>query len=281
MHIALVANTRSGGRTDPDRVADELRRHGPRVEVLSLDDLGAPLPEAIDRVVVAGGDGSIGLAARTAHTAQLPLAVIPTGTANDFARALALPVALEAACALAADPAATTRCHEVGRVGDRPFVNAAAAGLSAAASWHAVPHKSRLGVLAYALGALRAGLTAPPMPCRVRCDGEERFDGDVWQVVVGVTGAFGGGSHIGGTAVGDGHLDVAVVPAGPRAALVRRAYAMRRGRLTSQRDVGHHRGRVVELELPAGTPFNIDGDVRHCDRARFELLPGGVQVVVP
>lgn len=279
--IALVVNTRSGSRTDPDRVADELRRHGPEVEVLSLDDLVAPLPEPTDRIVVAGGDGSIGVAACAAHTARLPLAVIPTGTANDFARALGLPVALDAACALAADPAATTRCHEVGKVGDRPFVNAAAAGLSAAASRHAEPHKSRLGVLAYALGALRAGLTAPPLHCRVRCDGAERFDGDVWQVVVGVTGAFGGGSHIGGTSHGDGQLDVAVVPAGSRTALVRRAYGMRRGRLTSQRDVGHHRGRVVELALPAGTPFNIDGDVRPCDHTRFELLAGGVQVVVP
>lgn len=281
MLLALVANTRSGRRTDPDNIVELLERAGARVQRLSMDDLAQPLPRGADRLVLAGGDGSIGVAARAAQTAGLPLAVVPTGTANDFARALGLPADLEQACALAADPGAATRHHEVGLFGDHPFVNAAAAGLSAVASRHAERYKSLLGPLAYAVGALRAGLTAPTLHCRVRCDGRECFDGAVWQVVVGVTGAFGWGSQIGGTRHDDGRLDVAVVPAGPRAALVRRAYGMRRGRLTAQHDVEHLRGRVVEVDLPEGTPFNVDGDVRQCHPARFELLAQGVAVVVP
>jgi len=278
--LALVANDRSGGRTDPDHIAELLQRAGARVRVLSLTDLAQPLPRGTERIVVAGGDGSIGPAARAALTAGLPLAVVPTGTANDFARALGLPLELERACALAADARAATRQHEVGLVGDRPFVNTAAAGLSTVASRYAEPHKSRLGPLAYALGAVRAGLTAPTMHCQVRCDGRACFTGEVWQVVIGLTGAFGGGSQIGGTRFDDGRLDVAVVPAGPRTALVRRAYGMRRGRLTAQDDVAHLRCSVVEVDLPAGTPFNVDGDLRECDPARFELLADGVRVVV-
>jgi diacylglycerol kinase family enzyme len=131
------------------------------------------------------------------------------------------------------------------------------------------------------VGALLAGLTAPTLPCRVRCDDRECFAGDVWQVVIGVTGAFGGGSRIGGTRCDDGRLDVAVVPAGSRAGLVRRAYGMRRGQLTAQRDVSYDRGRVIEVELPPGTPCNVDGEVRDCHPARFELVPGGVHLVVP
>jgi diacylglycerol kinase (ATP) len=279
--LALAVNARSGQRTDADRISWLLERRGARIERLAMDDLADPLPLGAERVVIVGGDGSIGVAARAAHAAGIPLAVVPTGTANDFARALRLPTELESACDLAADPAAATRHHEVGTVGGHPFINAAAAGLSAVASRHAEPHKPRLGSLAYALGALRAGVSAPPLHCRVRCDGEERFAGDVWQVVVAVTGAFGGGSGIGGTRHDDERLDVAVVPAGPRASLLRRAYGMRRGRLTTQPDVGHHRGHVVELELPDGTPFNVDGDLRECGPARFSLLPGGVEVVVP
>lgn len=281
MFVAVAVNARSGRRADADRIGDLLASGGARIERLTMDALGDPLPRGVDRVVVAGGDGSIGVAARAAHVAGVPLAVVPTGTANDFARALGLPTDLEPACALAADPAAATRHHEVGMFGAHPFVNAAAAGLSAVASRYAEPHKPRLGPLAYALGALRAGLTAPPLHCRVRSDGVERFTGDIWQVVVAVTGAFGGGSGIGGTRHDDGELDVAVVPAGPRAALLRRAYGMRRARLTAQPDVGHHRGLAVEVELPAGTPFNVDGDLRSSHPARFSLLPGGVEVVVP
>ncbi len=280
MRIALVANRRSGGRTDTDRIRTVLAGRGARVHPLGLDDLDGPLPE-VDRLVVAGGDGSIGVAARAANRAGVPLAVLATGTANDFATALGLPADLDAACALAADPGAATRRREVGTAGGHPFVNAAAAGLSAVATRLAAPHKRRLGRFAYALGAVRAGATAPRTPCRVRCDGRTVFAGHAWQVVVAVSGAFGGGANVGGTRPDDDRLDVAVVPAGSRLALVRHGYRMRRGELTRRRDVPHHRGREIEVELPAGAEFNVDGDPRPVEPARFALLDGGVEVVVP
>ena len=281
MRIALVSNQLSGsGRTDGDRVRELLAGYGADIHPVELDDLGKPLPDGVERVVVAGGDGSIGVAARAANRAGVPLAVLPTGTANDFANALGLPTELETACLLAVDPNANRQHREVGLAGDHPFVNAAAAGLSAVASRLAKPHKARFGAFAYAVGAVRAGFTAPHTPCEVRCDGVTVFAGDAWQVVVAVSGAFGGGSNIGGTRTDDNRLDVAVVPAGSRLKLVRIGYHMRRGMLTQQEDVPHHRGGVVEVELPPGREFNVDGDPRAFDPARFTLLPGGVDVIV-
>lgn len=282
MRIVLVANRLSGsGRTDADRVRRLLADAGAEVEPRDIDQLDDPLPDGTERVVVAGGDGSVGVSARAAARAGVPLAVLATGTANDFASALRLPTDLEQACLLAADPDARTEQREIGLVGDHPFVNAAAAGLSAVASRLAKPHKARLGALAYAWGALRAGLTAPHTPCRVLVDGETVFDGDAWQVVVAVSGAFGGGSNIGGTRHDDDHLDVAVVPARSRLSLVRHGYHMRRGMLTQQEDVPHHRGHEIEVDAPHGTEFNVDGDLHTLDPARFTLFDGGVRVVVP
>jgi diacylglycerol kinase family enzyme len=281
MRIVLVANRLSGsGRTDGDRIQSLLAGRGADVTPLDLDDLGKPLPET-DRLVIAGGDGSIGGAARAAHLAGVPLAVLATGTANDFATALRLPKDLEEACALAADPDAPVQRREIGEAGGHPFVNAAAAGLSAVASRLAKPHKARLGRFAYAFGAVRAGLTAPHTPCTVRCDGDTVFAGDAWQVVVAVSGAFGGGSNIGGTRHDDEHLDVAVVPARSRVSLARHGYHMRRAMLTQQEDVPHHRGRAIDVEVPPGTEFNVDGELRALDPARFTLVDGGVEVVVP
>ncbi|MGH3760346.1 diacylglycerol/lipid kinase family protein [Actinophytocola sp.] len=281
MRIALIVNRLSGsGRTDGDRIRTLLTERGADVHVVGIDELDRPLPE-VKRLVVAGGDGSIGVAARAADRVGVPLAVLATGTANDFATALGLPKDLDGGCDLAADPGAATQRREVGVVDGHPFVNAAAAGLSAVASRLAKPHKARLGRFAYAFGAVRAGLSAPHTPCRVRCDGEAVFAGDAWQVVVAVSGAFGGGSNIGGTRHDDDHLDVAVVPAGSRLALVRHGYHMRRAMLTQQDNVPHHRGHEIEVELPPGTEFNVDGDLRAFDPARFTLLDGGVEVVVP
>ena len=144
MKIELVANAGSGGGTDRSAVEDALRRHG-----ATLTD------EAPERVVVAGGDGTVGMAADRAHRLGVPLGVVPTGTANDFARAHGLPDDHEEALRLAAT-GTMTQGLELAYVGDRPFVNLASAGLAPEAARRAEPLKRVLGPLAYPLGALVA-----------------------------------------------------------------------------------------------------------------------------
>ena len=293
MRLALIANPRSGTAPDPADLEELLGADGAAVSYVPIEQIadkdGGDLQDgaidaltaagAPDRIVVAGGDGSVGPAALCAARLGTPLAVVAVGTANDFARAKELPLDLGDACALARDPAAATCRAELGMAGNRPFVNAAAAGLSVVAAHAAKPHKSRLGPLAYAIGALRAGLTATPLRCTVTCDGKRRAAGRAWQVVVAVTGAFGGGSEIGGTRDDDGLLDVAVVPAGSRLGLVRRAYGMRAGRLTAQSDVTHARGATIELEIEGTQGFNVDGETCRCEPAHFTLQDGGFELV--
>ena len=238
------------------------------------------LKQRPDRVVVAGGDGSLGRYAAIAGAAGIPFAVIAAGTANDFARALGLPLDLEAGAALAADPSAPTRSIEVLRAGETPFLNAASAGLSVHAAQRADGLKRVLGPLAYAAGALRAGLTARPLRCVARVDGREIFRGEAWQLIVSGTGAFGGGAEVDTADPGDGLVDVAVLAAGYRATLVLRAYAMRTGGLTAQRGVLHGRGREVTVELDDPT-FNVDGEITTVDPARFTTRDERVDVVAP
>jgi len=294
VRLALIANPRSGTAPEPAEICALLEADGAAVSCVAIDAIadedGGQLTDgalnalraagAPDRIVVAGGDGSIGPAALCAARLRIPLAVIAVGTANDFARAKQLPRDVAGACALARDPRATTAHAELATAGVRPFVNSAAAGLSVSAARAAAPLKSRLGPLAYTLGALRAGLSASALRCTVACDGEQHFDGSAWQVVIAVTGAFGGGSATGGTRTSDGLLDVAVVPAGLRAGLIWRAVGMRTGRLTEQRDVAHERGRVIDVQIPAGAAFNVDGETCRCDPARFTIREGGFDVVV-
>jgi diacylglycerol kinase family enzyme len=298
VRLALIANPRSGTTPGPERLETLLGSDGADVRTTAIEELAAEHDGGLDddeaaaaaarlsahappdRVVVAGGDGSVGLAARLASEIGVPLAVVPVGTANDFARAYDLPLDLDEACALARSPQATVRRADLARIGRRTFVNAASAGLSVIAARAARPHKRRLGALAYAVGALKAGVTARPLRCRVLCDGEPCYAASAWQIVVAVTGAFGGGSEIGGTDPADGLLDVAVVPAGSRAGLVRRAYGMRTGRLTQQAAVVHRRGAVVELQIDGRQAFNVDGELCYYDPARFSLDPGGFEVVV-
>ena len=89
MRIALIANAASGGGLDIEPLADRMRRHGADVRAFGCEPDGLEQAAAWgpDRVVVAGGDGTIGPVAELAGRLGVPLGVIPTGTANDFARA--------------------------------------------------------------------------------------------------------------------------------------------------------------------------------------------------
>jgi diacylglycerol kinase (ATP) len=282
VRVAFIANRAAGSGLDPEPLARAMRERGAQVEVFSCED--AELERAAqhepERLVVAGGDGTVAGVAELAGRLDVPLGVIPGGTANDFVRASGLPLDPVEAAALAVTGTSLRRL-ELGRLADgRPFVNVASAGLSSVAARRAAPLKPRLGPLAYAVGALRAAATAAPLRCAVRADSKPVFEGEAWQVIVAVTGAFGGGSEVGAADPEDGVLDVAVLPAGSRVGLARRAWGMKRGTIAEQRGVEHHRGWEIEVDLPPGTEFNADGEVRDRGMERIAIERSAYALVV-
>ena len=277
--VALVANEDSG-TSNPALCAERLRSFGAEVRRFDLDELDAAVACGADRVVVAGGDGSIAPVAAAAGEAGIPLAVVPAGTANDFARRLGLPDGLAAACRLAVR-GTRLRSLELGWMNERrPFVNVASAGLPAPAAEHARSWKERLGPLAYAAGAVRAGLSAKPLTCLVRCDGRELLAGEAWQVTVAASGAFGAGAAIPEADPGDGTLDVVAIEAGPRLGLVSLAYRLRRGSLTGHPRAYHARCDHAEVQVPDGTGFNVDGELVTVGEARFKARGSAFRLVV-
>ena len=275
--IALLANPRSGAG-DASEVELKLEARGAVVERFAISEHEAAAASGADRLAIAGGDGSIGCAAEAAASAGVALAVIPVGTANDFARVLELPTELEGACRLAVEGGETRRL-DLGRMGARPFVNVASAGLAPVAARQAAGLKRALGSLAYAVGALRAARGASPIRCRVSCDGDEVFAGRAWQLTVACTGAFGAGASVDANPA-DGKLDVITIEATSRLALVRRAYGLRAARVESQRGVASGRGSEVFVDVPEGTPFNVDGEIVEAGTSRFGIEPAAFEVVV-
>jgi diacylglycerol kinase family enzyme len=279
MRIALVANRASGGGLDPTPLAAAL--DGAEIFGCDASDLERVREWGPERIAVAGGDGTLGPVAELAGALGVPLAVIPTGTANDFARAHGLPDDLKEAARLAGS-GTSLRALELGRLADgRPFLNVASAGLSSVAARRAQPLKSRFGPLAYGLGAARAAASGRPLPIRVEVDGAVVFDDGAWQVMVACTGAFGGGSGIGVADATDGELDVVIIPAGSRIGLVKRAWGLRTKRLERQRKVVHHEGKVVSVTLPPSTEINVDGEFRDSGMESVSARAAAFELVVP
>jgi len=276
--IALIANPGSGS-CDPDQVAAWLAAAGAGVTAFELDDAERAAASGAERVVVAGGDGSVAPVAAAAGRHGVPLAVVPAGTANDFARGQGLPDDAEEACGVAVR-GERLRPLDLGWMGERPFVNVASLGLPAPAARKATSWKRGLGPLAYAAGALGAGLTAKPVSCRAFCDGRLVHDGPTWQLTVACSGAFGAGSSIEEADPADGELDLVAVEAGSRLRLPGIAYGLKAGRVTERRGVKHARCARIEVATPAPTGYNVDGEIVEEGSARFTVAPRAFELVV-
>lgn len=123
----LVVGRKAGGMNE--QVERKLRRAFADHKIVDFDpdfDLSQLVTKRA-RIVVAGGDGSVESVVRRFADTRHPVGIIPLGTFNNLARALGLPMRLEAAINIARNGRA--RPITLGRVNDRVFVEACAIGL--------------------------------------------------------------------------------------------------------------------------------------------------------
>ena len=92
MKICLFWNETAGGGVSLDRLTSSITRAGHRVTriVEKDEDLRQHLRDGFDCLAAAGGDGTIARAARALAGGDVPLAILPLGTANNIATSLAI-----------------------------------------------------------------------------------------------------------------------------------------------------------------------------------------------
>lgn len=94
------------------------------------DSLEGEIRQAVEggaaRILVAGGDGTIGIGASVVAGTAVELAVLPAGTLNHFARDMEIPVDLPEAAAAAAGTSMSL--SDVAYVGDKLFLNTSSIG---------------------------------------------------------------------------------------------------------------------------------------------------------
>ncbi|HYN19274.1 MAG TPA: diacylglycerol kinase family protein [Actinomycetes bacterium] len=283
MPSACVAHV---GSSAWERLPEALRllrgRFG-RVPVYPASDpgdaetLAAELAAEVDVLMVFGGDGTVH---EVANGLPLPagdaplVALLPAGTGNDLARAIGMP--LDPVAAATELAGARPRPLDLLDCGPRRAANGINAGFAAAATDVLSRRvKKLLGPAAYLVGGVRAGINPPTWPARVEVDGQV-VESDALAVVVGNGGSFGGGRWLLPDAdVGDGLLDVLVVPAAVSKASLARHLA-RDNRLPG--DLPRLRGpsATVATEMPCrldGEPAPTPGSIT--------VMPAAWRVLAP
>lgn len=287
MRICLIANPVSGGNpmSRIERAAGWLRGRGAAVETRLTRQRGDARDFAVralaggcDRVVVAGGDGTLNEVANGLRGSALPVAFLPMGTVNVFALETGIPIDLEAACRLALE--GEPRRISLGRIGDEVFLLMASAGWDAAAVAGLRPElKRRCGRLAYAVSALEALLAHRPPGIGLTLPDGTRRDG--FGVVASNARCYGGRYVITPNAsLFSDRLELCLLRRGSRRALL--GYALRLGLYLPLRPpaVEFHSVAAVEVHGP-GVPVQVDGDACGPLPVQLSCLPEALTVVLP
>ncbi|MDP9242980.1 MAG: phosphatidic acid phosphatase [Actinomycetota bacterium] len=270
-------------------MAERAQRELAEVNVLRLHedvDLEAEISRAVEEnrtVIAAGGDGTVNAVVQHVVGTGALLGVIPAGTLNHFARDLGVERIDEAFAAIAAGHSSAV---DVGRAGERSFVNNATLGIYPEIVRERERDEDRLGKwLALVRAALRVVRRARPLEGTVSADGKRRalF---AWILFVGnnrvafAPGRIGGRPHL-----DEGVLDVRVMTAGRRAALSRAsaawtvfgAHSWRRQRVVRTD------ARTLDVDLDgARRAVAFDGETGDpIGSLHVEILPGALRVIRP
>ena len=215
--LAIVNPAAGGGtaRADVDAVLDTLRT---RFETIDVVETGLEHPTAAelgeqgvrdgyDAVLVAGGDGTVGAAARALVNTGVILGILPFGTYMNIARAIGIPREDQRAAAQVI-VAGNVRSIDVGAVGDTLFFEASGIGLDADA--FTATRAVQRGDHGYALAALGALVRRRGARVRITVDGRVRTH-RILQAVVSNGPWYGWGFEVApGARVDDGKLDLVI-----------------------------------------------------------------------
>lgn len=220
------------------------------------------LASQFDHLVCCGGDGTLDEVVAGLIRLERPpaLGYIPTGTTNDFAKNLHLPLPLlrAADCAVNGVP----RPVDMGRFNERTFIYVAAFGAFTDVSYDTPQQfKNMFGHLAYVLNGVSRLGSLKPYHLTVEAEGQPPLEGDFIYGMVSNTVSVGGfkGLNPRSVKLDDGLFEVMLVRM-PRSLPELNTIAM--SLLQQKPDgnvIGFHAARV-SFHSPAPLPWTLDGE---------------------
>jgi YegS/Rv2252/BmrU family lipid kinase len=238
-------------------------------------------------VIAAGGDGTVGSVAACLAGLDNTLAILPLGTANDYARSLGIPMSpRRAARLLAAGRIAKVDLGGVTRPDEpvRYFAHAAAAGLNVTFASVATraSTRARLGRLTYLAAASYAARKRSSFNCALRHDGKlERLT--LLELSVINAPIFGGqlGLRVPRSAPDDGEVVVLAVGDMPLGRLLRIGLFLVFGIERPVEGIRAMRVTGIDVESQSRLGLALDGEIASALPARFDVAPGVLRVIIP
>jgi YegS/Rv2252/BmrU family lipid kinase len=234
--------------------------------------------------VVVGGDGTVNEVANGVRGAEI--AVLPSGTGQDFGRTHGIPTNFDDAVRVAME--GTTRTIDLGRVecaggGNRFFANVGSAGMSGSVARRANAMTKRFGGRATFFYALtREFLAWQNTRVVVELEDGVRREGLMHDVIVANGNWHGGGMKLAPDArQDDAVFDVVTIGDVSKLDFVTTAPKLYSGRYLSHPKVELLRSSSVTVSADEPLPLEVDGEPIGATPARFEVVPSALRLRVP
>lgn len=179
-----------------------------------LSEAFEDIDETYEYILVAGGDGTVDTVVNYMKNfnIDLPLGILPVGTANDFAKFIGIPEYVEDACEqiLNSEP----KDIDIGKVNDKYFINVASTGLFTDVSQKTdINLKNTIGKLAYYVKGIEQLPNFRKIGIKVTSE-VQNFEDDMYLMLV-FNGETAGGFKLAyKSKIDDGFLDVIIIRAG-------------------------------------------------------------------
>lgn len=237
--------------------------------------------EGADVVAAYGGDGSVMEVAQGLMGTEVPLAILPGGTANLMSVELGIPRDLAKAAQVACSDASVVRQVDMGEAGEHKFMLRVGIGFPAEKVILADRDlKDKYGLAAYTIAAFKAMDTSQEVAYTLNLDGEQiEVDGVGCRVDnssnIGVPGI----SLIPEADVSDGYFDILIwreIDLSPSAVTA----SIKKKETVA--DLYHHwQAREIMISTNQPQPIQGDGEVWGNTPISIRVLPKAMRVLVP
>ncbi len=244
----------------------------------------AAVKEGIDALAVYGGDGTLMESINGLIGSEIPLVILPGGSANVMANELGIPYDLKEACMIMSHGPLETKIIDVGQFDKRYFIIGVSLGFGSDMIKGANREiKNKIGIFAYFLSAAAALKTTKKAVYHLKIDGEEH-EVQGFTCIITNTGNIGF-SHISYDKhidVSDGFLDVIVVRKANLSLFKLIVITfLKRERPDNLELVEHWQGKDIIVSSSPKQTVQCDGEILEKIPLHIKIIPGAIKVLVP
>lgn len=265
-----------------EKAGYETSVHATTAEGDATEAAKAAVERGFDVIIASGGDGTLNevVAGVSSFEKRPKLGLIPTGTTNDFARALRIPRDIDDALDIIIR--GETIPVDVGLMNDRHFINIAGGGRMTELTYE-VPSrlKTVLGQLAYYLKGIEMLPSIHSSNVKIEYD-DNVFEGEVMLFLVGLTNSVGGLEKLApNSSINDGKFTLLILKKCNIAEFIRIVSLALRGEHLDDPLVISSQAANVKITSSEEVLLNLDGEYGGTLPAAFEIKYRHIEMFAP